>query len=156
MQLLMLSREDFLEGLTGQEDSQMGHGGPSAPMGDREWTRQERVELFSRLNLFSHLDLNAVEALADKSVVDRWPTGAAVVRQGDDGDRFFVMLDGKAEVSIDGVAVNELLPGDQFGEIALLHGVPRTADVVASSPVVTLSLSSGDFLPSVRSKVLSG
>jgi CRP-like cAMP-binding protein len=156
MQLLMLSREDFLEGLTGQEDAQMGHGQPSAPTGDREWTRQERVELFSRLNLFSHLDLNAVEALADKSVVDRWPTGAAVVRQGDDGDRFFVMLDGKAEVSIDGVAVNELLPGDQFGEIALLHGVPRTADVVASSPVVTLSLSSGDFLPSVRSKVLSG
>jgi CRP-like cAMP-binding protein len=122
MQLLMLSREDFLEGLTGQEDAQMGRDQPSAPTGDREWTRQERVELFWRLNLFSHLDLNAVEALADKSVVDRWPTGAAVVCQGDAGDRFFVMLDGKAEVSIDGVCVNELLPGDQFGEIALLHG----------------------------------
>jgi cAMP-dependent protein kinase regulator len=156
MQLLMLSREDFLEGLTGQDDAQMRHDQESAPTGDREWTRQERVEFFSRLNLFSHLDLSAVEALADKSVVDRWPTGAAVVRQGDDGDRFFVMLDGKAEVSIDGVCVNELLPGDQFGEIALLHGVPRTADVVTSCPVVTLSLSRGDFLPSVRSKILSG
>ncbi len=77
----------------------------------------------SRLNLFSHLDSKAVEALADKSVVDRWPKGAVLVGPGDEGDRFLVMLEGKAEVSIDAVPVNELLPGDQFGEIALLHGV---------------------------------
>jgi CRP-like cAMP-binding protein len=52
--------------------------------------------------------------------------------------------------------VGELRPGDQFGEIALLHGVPRTADVVASSPVVTLSLARDDFMPAVRSRLLLG
>jgi CRP-like cAMP-binding protein len=156
MQLLMLSREDFLEALTGQEDAQIGQNQPSAPMGDSEWNRQERVELLGRLNLFSHLDSTAIEALADHSVVDQWHQGATVVRQGDAGDRFFVLLDGKADVLVDKVLVNTLLPGDQFGEIALLHGVPRSADVIASSPIVTLSLSSEDFLPSVRFQVLSG
>jgi CRP-like cAMP-binding protein/predicted MFS family arabinose efflux permease len=156
MQLLMLSREDFLEALTGQADGQISPSPPTVLTGDREWGRRERVELLSRLNLFSHLDSKAVEALADRSVVEQWPEGATVVRQGDEGDRFFVMLDGRAEVAIDAVPVNELLPGDQFGEIALLHGVVRSADVVASSPIVTLSLSREDFLPSVRSQVLSG
>jgi CRP-like cAMP-binding protein len=107
-------------------------------------------------NLFSHLDTHSVEVLADRSVVDRWPLGATIVRQGDKGDRFFVMLSGHAQVSVDEKPVNELQAGDQFGEIALLHGVPRSADVTAASAIVTLSLSREDFLPSVRDQMLIG
>ncbi|HXY46158.1 MAG TPA: cyclic nucleotide-binding domain-containing protein [Acidimicrobiales bacterium] len=79
-----------------------------------------------------------------------------MIRQGDEGDRFFVVLGGRARVSVSGRDVSELLPGDQFGEIALLHGVPRLASVTASSPVVTLSLHYDDFVPAVRSHLLLG
>ncbi len=54
------------------------------------------------------------------------------------------------------VAVAQLHPGDQFGEIALLYGVPRRADVAAIGPVVTLSLHRDDFVPAVRSRMLLG
>jgi CRP-like cAMP-binding protein len=165
MQLLMLSRDDFLAGLTGQANDVCDTALPTATADwpadaessrDDEWTRRERVKLLARLNLFSHLDTKAVEGLADRSVVDRWPEGSVVVRQGDEGDRFFVMLEGRARVSVNDVAVNELMPGDQFGEIALLHGVPRSADVVASCRIVTLSVSRDDFMSSVRSQVMLG
>ena len=53
--------------------------------------------------------------------------GAPIIRRGEQGDRFFVMLDGRAVVSAGSEAITELHPGDQFGEIALLHGVARRA-----------------------------
>jgi CRP-like cAMP-binding protein len=66
------------------------------------------------------------------------------------------MLDGTATVSIGTEVVRALHPGDQFGEIALLHDVPRTAGVTASSLVTTLSLQRHDFVSAVRSRVLLG
>ena len=66
------------------------------------------------------------------------------------------MLDGRAVVSAGSETMTELHPGDQFGEIALLHGVPRRGDVTAASPAVTLSLPRDAFVAAVRSRVLSG
>jgi CRP-like cAMP-binding protein len=66
------------------------------------------------------------------------------------------MLDGRAVVSAGPEALTELRPGDQFGEIALFHGVPRRADVTATSPATTLSLPRDAFVSAVRSRVLSG
>jgi len=156
MQLLALSREDFLSALTGQQTLGTAGSDSSPSPGETGWSKRQRIELLSRVSLLSHLDSHALGELADRSVVDRWPQGATIVRRGDEGDQFFVLLDGRAVVSVDGDAVNELEPGDQFGEIALLHKVPRQADVAASSPVVTLSLHREDFLPAVRSRMISG
>jgi len=155
MQLLGLSRGDFLTALTGQA----GPGSKADPRShavNSDWTRRERVEQLARLGLFSHLDSSTLRQLAERSVVDHWPEGATIIEQGEEGDRFFVMLDGTAVASVDAEAVSELHPGDQFGEIALLHGVPRTARVTASSPVVTLSLHRDDFVSAVGSRVLLG
>jgi CRP-like cAMP-binding protein len=116
----------------------------------------ERTELLSRVSFLSHLESKAVGALAVRSLIDRWPEGAKIVTQGERGDRFYVMLDGRATVSVDAKAVAELRAGDQFGEIAVLHDVPRRADVVTSTPAVTLSLHRDDFLPAVRSRLLLG
>jgi CRP-like cAMP-binding protein len=155
MQLLTLSREAFLAALTGQTQA-----GPRveyrASSGPTDWNQRERVELLARLGLLSHLDSGTLRHLADKAAVDRWSAGSTIIEQGEEGDRFFVMLDGSATVSVGERVVGELLAGDQFGEIALLHEVPRTAGVTASSAVTTLSLSRNDFVAAVRSRALLG
>jgi CRP-like cAMP-binding protein len=156
MRLLRLSREDFLASLTGQEDGGVTRHDEAAPSGGVEWSRRQRIDLLSRVSLLSHLDAGALGSLADSSIVDRWDQGATIVRQGEEGDRFYVLLDGRARVSVGADTVAELHPGDQFGEIALLHDVPRRADVSASTPVITLSLGREAFMPAVRSRIMQG
>jgi len=150
MNLLAISREDFLAAL---DD---GGAGSFSVAALRAGTARERADVLARVGLFSHLDAGAVAVLADASVVDRWPQGTAVVREGDEGDRFYVVLDGRAVVSSGGEPLAELHPGDQFGEIALLHDVPRRADVTAATDLTTLSLGRDDFLPAVRARLVLG
>jgi CRP-like cAMP-binding protein len=156
MEQLVLSQVDFVTALTGQ----VGTG--ETPAEVRSFgraaglTSRQRVDVLSRVSLLSHLDSGALRHLAEHSDVERWPEGATIIRKGEQGDRFFVMLDGRAVVSAGSEAVTELRPGDQFGEIALLHGVPRRADVTATSPATTLSLPRDAFVSAVRSRVLSG
>ena len=78
------------------------------------------------------------------------PAGQVVVTQGDVGDRFYVIAEGQFSVSIDGVRrPGELGPGTGFGEIALLHAVPRTATVTAETPGRLLTVLADDFLAAV-------
>lgn len=77
--------------------------------------------------------------------------GAKVVRQGESGDAFFVILEGEAKVlGPSGRVLSRLLPGEYFGEISLLDGGPRTATVVAETHLTTLTLSRSSFLKTVR------
>lgn len=76
--------------------------------------------------------------------------GQVVVSQGDVGDRFYVIADGQFTVSLDGVPRPGVLgPGTGFGEIALLHAVPRTATVTADTVGRLLTLGADDFLAAV-------
>lgn len=73
--------------------------------------------------------------------------GATIVRAGDVGDTFYAILEGEARVvSPGGRVLNRLGPGDFFGEVSLLDGGPRTASVIAETPMVMLALSRRDFL----------
>lgn len=72
--------------------------------------------------------------------------GASVVRAGEEGDTFYVIVEGEVEVvSPDGRVVATLRPGEFFGEISLLDGGPRTASVVAATPLRMLALSRSAF-----------
>ncbi|MGH8926970.1 MAG: cyclic nucleotide-binding domain-containing protein, partial [Acidimicrobiia bacterium] len=73
------------------------------------------------------------------------PIGGHVVKAGDFAYRFFLIVEGNAAVSRDGVIVADLKAGDVFGEMALVEDIPRNADVVAVTPMTLLALMSWDF-----------
>ena len=90
------------------------------------------------------------ERLAHVLVPVTVPAGEIVVREGETGDRFWIIEEGQALVSIDGQPVRQLGPGDSFGEIALLRDVPRTATVQAGDEDLVLrGLDRDEFLPAV-------
>jgi MFS family permease len=106
----------------------------------------EDLELLRRTSLFAPLPPPALERLARNSVPVHVPEGTTIIREGDAGDRVYVLALGTAEVSASGSHVATLEPGDHVGEIALLRDVPRTATVAASSDVRLLSLERDVFL----------
>jgi len=99
--------------------------------------------------LFAPLPAPVVERLAAALVPLAVPAGAAIVRQGDPGDRFYVIAGGRVRVTVDGRDHGERGVGDAFGEIALLRDVPRTATVAAATDVELLALEREDFLAAV-------
>jgi CRP-like cAMP-binding protein len=71
--------------------------------------------------------------IAQRAEIRDVPRGSTVIRTGDLGDEFFVLLAGTASVARNGSVVGELTPGAHFGELALLDPAPRSADVVMTS-----------------------
>ena len=71
------------------------------------------------------------------------------MREGEIGDRYYCVLEGDLEVHVHGRLVRTLGRGDSFGEIALLHAVPRTATVAARSAVTLVAVEGVDFLETV-------
>jgi MFS family permease len=107
------------------------------------------INLLRSLPLFSMLPATQVEALARTLELTEVGAGVDVIVQGDEGDRFFVIADGEIEVLRDGVVVASLERGDGFGEIALLHGVARTATCRARTRATLFALERTDFLTAV-------
>lgn len=99
--------------------------------------------------IFAPLPESTLEQLADNLLEVRVPAGDEVVRQGETGDRFYLVGEGALDVYVDGDKKQTLGPGDSFGEIALLRDVPRTATVRAQSDAVLYSLERSAFIPAV-------
>lgn len=78
-----------------------------------------------------------------------------IIEEGDEGGLFYLIAEGRLDVSAEGCHVATLGPGDFVGEIALLRDVPRTATIVAKEPVVLYALSRDDFLAAVTSDAAS-
>jgi CRP-like cAMP-binding protein len=103
-------------------------------------TREELADTLAGFALFADLgspQLLSVAGLFEEVVV---PDGERVLRQGLTGSGFYIVLDGTAEVRIDGTTRGTLHRGDFFGEVSILLSEPPTADVVATSSLSLLVL----------------
>jgi Cyclic nucleotide-binding domain/Major Facilitator Superfamily len=105
--------------------------------------------LVRRLPLFAPLPIAMQENIALRLTERSYGAGEPIVTQGEVGDSFFVIADGEVEVQVDGAVRRSQHAGDFFGEIALLHDVPRTASVSAVSPVSVLVIDRDEFLAGV-------
>lgn len=109
----------------------------------------ERLELLRANPIFAPLPGSTLEQLAAALEEVGAPAGEEIVRQGEPGDRFYLIEAGAVDVYVDGELVQSLGPGESFGEIALLRNVPRTATVKARSDVVLYALDRRHFLAAV-------
>jgi len=107
------------------------------------------LELLRGVPLLALLPEQTLERLARGLVPVTIEAGEVVIREGDRGDRFYVVESGEIEVTKDGRHVASLGPGDFVGEIALLRDVPRTATVTATAATVLQSLDRDHFIPAV-------
>ena len=99
-----------------------------------------REHEFSRIGLLAELPGEQLRKLSDRMRRDQIAAGAAVVQEGDEGQRFFVVLSGMLSVTQDARGTRRVLkPGDYFGEVALTMDIPRTASVTALTPTVVAS-----------------
>jgi hypothetical protein len=102
--------------------------------------------LLRALPIFAPLPGTQLERVARNLEPVTATAGETVIRQGDLGDRFYVVASGELEALYDGNAVSRLGRGDGFGEIALLRDVPRTVTIVARSETALYALERADFL----------
>src|SRR5881397_1374486 len=104
------------------------------------------VTELSRIGLFSELPGETLTKLAERMRRDELPAGKAVLREGDDGTRFYVLLSGIAAVSQTSLGGRRVLrAGEYFGEVALAMDVPRTATVTAMTPCIVASCDRATF-----------
>ncbi len=106
---------------------------------------KEQIDLLRSVPLFSNCsqgDLRSIASLGTPIKVDE---GAYLTRRGQPGREFFLVLDGTASCRVGKKEVKRFTSGDFFGELALLHGGIRTADVVALTPMELLVLDAREF-----------
>jgi MFS family permease len=108
------------------------------------------LALLGRNPIFRPLPAPQLEAVARRTAWLTAPAGFEIIREGDVGDCFYVLASGALTVDRDGTHLRDVeSPGDGVGEIALLHGVPRTASVATTADSTLLTIERGPFLAAV-------
>ncbi|MFY9588530.1 MAG: MFS transporter, partial [Actinomycetota bacterium] len=112
------------------------------------------LALLRGVPMFATLSAVALEQLATSVEHVDVPARVRVFSKGDPGDRFYVILQGQVRVSHGRTTTARLGPGECFGEIALLRGIPRTATVTASADLQLFALESEPFLQAISGNCL--
>ena len=113
-------------------------------------THDHRAELLAHAPLLDGVDVDGIAMIAQRVDEVEFPTDHVIARQGEVGTGFFMVASGGVRVVRDGETIATLGPGDFFGELSVLDGQPRTAQVIATEPTVCLALASWDFEAVVR------
>ena len=126
----------------------------------RLFSQNTKVEALKRAPLFEGLSRKELTQLARVSEDMEIPAGRALCKEGEIGHEFFVLVDGKVDVTRNGRKVAMRGGGEFVGEIALIEQTPRTATVTAKTPLRVFVLTHQGFRslldenPSVERKVL--
>ena len=106
---------------------------------------EDRTAMLAHVPLFAHLSKRQLRGVLEQTSEYEYDQGDVIVKDGTLGHTLFVLIDGKARVVKSNRTVARLSPGEFFGEIAVLDRRPRTASVVADSPVTCLLLHREDL-----------
>jgi len=102
-------------------------------------------QFLSGFELFQNLSPPMLSSIADQVDLKVYPSGSEIIRQGEQGEEFFVIGRGEVEIEVDGKKVATLQQGQFFGEVSLVKQQPRNATVRAKNEVVCFLLSREDF-----------
>jgi CRP/FNR family cyclic AMP-dependent transcriptional regulator len=114
---------------------------------DRDW-----VPVLADVSLFENLSRRHLKRVASLARTRRFPSGTAIVRTGEPGTAFYVILDGSARVVPPKGRTLRLRAGEFFGEMALLDESPRSADVVADCDVLAMTINRNAFAKLLKSE----
>jgi len=109
--------------------------------------KTDPTESLRRVPLFAGMDKKELELLAKLVKEQSYSAGAIIVKSGAGGHGLYIIKEGRVNVVRDGQTVATLGPGQFFGEISVLDGGPRTADVRADADTVCLTLISWEVKP---------
>lgn len=142
-----------LDQATGYEVHDLIAEGPGA---EADWMAR-----LLQSKLFRRLPPTSIQAVFQRMQTLRFEAGEAVVRQGEAGDRFYILREGRCRVirqtrkNPEGICLATLRPGDAFGEEALISGGPRNATVRMETEGVLIALEKSDFLEWLNEPLLS-
>ena len=112
--------------------------------------QDEKLSLLRHVEFFQSMDTAELELIAQQMTEMTYANGEVVVREGDPGDRMFLLMTGAMQVQVERegktITYGKLQAGECFGEMALIEGAPRSAMVQAEAPSMCLTLSRQDFM----------
>jgi CRP-like cAMP-binding protein len=110
----------------------------------------DKIEQLRRVPLFSHCGRRDLEFLASRMDEVALPAGKTLIREGQSGHTFYILMSGKAEVRRGSRETATLQTGDFFGEISMLDGGPASATVVTSEPSQAMVMSHVQFRDAIK------
>ena len=113
-------------------------------------SQDDRVERLEEVNMLAGCSRKQLRAIAKISEIIEVPAGTVLARLGQPGEEFFLILDGSAHVEVSPRKRSRLGPGQYFGEMSLLDGGPRSATVVADTPLRLLVIKRRNFSTLLR------
>lgn len=108
------------------------------------------TKMLSAIPSFSGLDKKDLEAIADVGREVTFEVGKTVLKEGEPGLSFLLILEGKAEVRRKGKRIATVGPGGFFGEMTVIDDKPRSADVVAIEPTKCFGVTAWSFTTMLR------
>jgi CRP-like cAMP-binding protein len=111
---------------------------------------ERTTQLLAQTSLFAGIDQEGLARIAARMTELDVPADRVIARQGEIGSGFFIIVTGMVRVVRDGETIAELGPGDFFGELSVLDGKPRNAQVVSTEPTTCLALATWEFEAVVR------
>ena len=107
---------------------------------------EERLaKMIGKVSLFSELSQKQLKSIGKSGAERKFEPGHVIIKEGETGVGFYLILDGKVEVRKKKKVLSTLSSSDFFGEMGLIDDQPRSADVVAVSPTMTFCLSAWSF-----------